>query len=42
MLYVGFSLNDMMTITTNDSDSDDDDDDDDGNEETADDWYSPF
>ena len=42
MLYVGLSLNDMMTITTNDSDSDDDDDDDDGNEETADDWYSPF
>ena len=34
MLYVGFSLNDMMTITTNDSDSDSDDD---GNEETADD-----
>ena len=34
MLFVGFSLNDMMTVAADDSDDDDDDDDDD-DEETA-------
>ena len=36
MLFVGFSLNDMMTVAADDDDNDDDDD----NEETASDWYS--
>ena len=39
MVFVGFSLNDMMTVPADDNDDDDDD----SNEETASGWYtSPF
>ena len=38
MLFLGFSLNDMMTLTADDDDDDDDDDD----EEIASDWYKLF